>query len=116
MKEHFSSWVPKVIGMGAITLPPFGIFYRWSKDELKPPAAGFPYGYSFVRRHEAQHVRQWLDMGGGLWGALKFYCKYLWQAVTHGFSHDKIPMEQDAIAHELFTDWPVPESVLPRSI
>ena len=95
IKEHFNSWVPRILGAGGITLLPFGIFYIWSEDQLRTG------GWAWARRHEWQHVSQIRTVG---W--FKFYSSYLWQAIKCGFKHDSIPWEQDAIAHQMDTTWP----------
>ncbi len=97
IREHYSSWVPKLFGAGAITLMPLGIFYRY-------PMADVPHE---MRRHEAQHVLQYRRMG---WPGLRFfafYAVYLWQWVRGGFKYLNIVLEQEAYAHEADADWPV---------
>ena len=103
--EHFDSWVPRLFGAGATTLMPLGIFYRHSRADVERVEGG----WSFIRRHEWQHVSQYRRMG-----FLRFYLTYLWQALTHGYLHDAIPMEQEALAHQMETEPPANCPDMPR--
>ncbi len=81
-------WLEAILkwrGMGAITLPPFGIYAR-------------PYYILSERlqRHENAHWQQYKRMG-----ALKFYAKYLWLSARYGYWNN--PMEVEARAAEVIS-------------
>lgn len=62
----------------AITLPPFGIYAR--KDYLDS---------ELIADHEQVHWEQYQRLG-----ALRYYGRYLWQSMTHGYNDN--PMEVEA--------------------
>ena len=65
-----------------ITLPPWGVFIRAERlsDER-------------LRRHELVHWAQYERMG-----AVKFYARYIWLTLRHGYRNN--PMEVEARAAE----------------
>ena len=80
--RHIIRWFLRWRGYGGITLPPLGIYIlreRMREDKLV--------------RHEQAHWAQYVRMG-----AVKFYAKYLWLLVRHGYQNH--PMEIEARGHE----------------
>lgn len=76
-------WYLKAVGFAGITLPPFGVYILAERLDDEP-----------LRRHEMAHWQQAKDMG-----TLKFYAKYLWLLMRHGYWNH--PMEIEARAAEV---------------
>lgn len=77
------AWWLRKIGMGAITLPPFGIYAipeRLNEERLA--------------RHENAHWEQYKRMG-----FLGFYAAYLWYSLRYGYWDN--PMEIEAREAEI---------------
>lgn len=70
-------WLP--LGMGALTLPPFGILFRRGRRT------------EGLRRHELVHWRQYLERG-----VVRFYLGYVWHWIRAGRSYEHHPWEQEA--------------------
>jgi hypothetical protein len=70
-------WLEKT-GYKGITLPPFGIFI--TEDRIDNQR---------LRNHELAHWKQAQELG-----VVKFYAKYLWLNVRHGYKEN--PMEVEA--------------------
>jgi len=68
----------KPFGFGAITLPPWGVFFVKPWDEE-----------SNLWKHEAVHWAQYERMG-----AVRFYATYLWYQLRYGYRNN--PMEIEA--------------------
>ena len=68
----------KPFGFGAITLPPFGVFFVNPWDET-----------SKLYKHESVHWEQYQRMG-----AIRFYLTYLWYQLRYGYRNN--PMEIEA--------------------
>ena len=68
----------KPFRFGAITLPPWGVFFVKPWDEASP-----------LWKHEAVHWAQYERMG-----AVRFYATYLWYQVRYGYRNN--PMEIEA--------------------
>jgi len=68
----------KPFGFGAITLPPWGVFFvkPWHEE-------------SNLWKHEAVHWAQYERMG-----AVRFYATYLWYQIRYGYRNN--PMEIEA--------------------
>lgn len=62
-------WWLRMSRYKAITLPPFGIYALPEHLDNEP-----------LRRHEQEHWRQYQANG-----AIKFYAKYLWFLLRHGY-------------------------------
>lgn len=75
-------WWLRMTGYVGITLPPFGIFIVRERinDER-------------LRRHEQAHWMQAQSLG-----VIRFYLKYLWLSLRHGYKNN--PMEIEARAAE----------------
>ncbi|MGH3440574.1 MAG: hypothetical protein ACRDUY_00710 [Nitriliruptorales bacterium] len=71
-------WLP-LPWIGAMTLPPWGIFIRRGRDS---PG---------LRRHEEVHWRQYVQRG-----FFGFYLGYLWAWIRCGFSYERHPWEVEA--------------------
>lgn len=71
-------WLLRLIRRWAICLPPFGIY-------VLPEHC---YNQVLIR-HEKRHWQQAQQLG-----TMKFYTKYLWLLLRHGYENH--PMEQDA--------------------
>jgi len=97
VREHYDSWIPRLLGAGATTLMPFGIFYAYPIDRV-------PHS---MRRHESQHVLQYRRMGWPVLRFFAFYATYLWQWASGGFKYLNISLEKEAYAHQNDADWPV---------
>ncbi len=78
----FIAIVLKWTKFGGVTLPPFGIFILGHRLSEVP-----------LQRHELVHWQQAKDLG-----ALKFYVKYIWLTLRHGYYNN--PMEVAARAAE----------------
>lgn len=68
----------KPFNFGAITLPPWGVFFVKPWDEE-----------SNLWKHEAVHWAQYERMG-----AVRFYATYLWYQLRYGYRNN--PMEIEA--------------------
>ena len=80
---RFLSWRLRRFGFRAITLPPLGIYYV-------PGALVGPR----LTKHEQAHWAQYERMG-----FIKFYARYLWLTLRHGYRQN--PMEIEAREAEL---------------
>ena len=74
--RHVVRWFLKAAGRYAVCLPPRGIY-------VLPGRAGEP----GLLQHELVHWRQAQEMG-----VAKFYAKYLWLLIRHGYQRH--PMER----------------------
>lgn len=97
VKIRYNHWIPKVLGVSAITLYPY-ILIKFPREPHFPR----------VLKHEMQHVRQVREIG---WW--KFYFSYLWEWFKNLLEHRNhksayvfIPYEVEAYKLEVekFTD------------
>lgn len=78
MAPRWMAWTLERFGFAAITLPPFGVYFRKPWDES-----------SRLYQHEAVHWRQYQRMG-----LVRFYVIYLWYQLQYGYKNN--PMEVEA--------------------
>ena len=77
-------WWLKLTGFAGITLPPFGVFIRAERmDDI------------YLRRHEAEHWRQAQELG-----TIKFYARYLWLTLRHGYFNNPMEVQARKAEHE----------------
>lgn len=75
-------WYLKTTGFAGITLPPFGIYILAEhRDDIA------------LQNHELVHWQQYQALG-----VVKFYAKYLWLLLKHGYTNH--PMEKEARLQE----------------
>ena len=81
-------WLPRLIGMSAITFAPFVIFRsgRYRNDT--------PRGLALIA-HETMHIGQVRELG-----RIRFYWRYLVGQLRCGFRHDRHPMEVPCIERQ----------------
>ena len=70
-------WLLKACGRWGICLPPAGVFLlQEHRHNLS------------LLRHEAMHWKQYQELG-----ALRFYARYLWLLVRHGYKRHPMEIE-----------------------
>lgn len=81
-------WLPRLIGMGAITFAPFVVFRsgRYRTDT--------PRGVALIA-HEVMHIGQVRELG-----RIRFYWRYLIGQLRCGFRYDRHPMEVPCIEQQ----------------
>lgn len=89
VRPRYMHWIPRVIGVEAITLYPY-VLFTMAKDEAV---------HRFIVQHECVHVRQVRELG---W--LTFYARYVGQwflgLFKSGSAYEGITFEKEAYAQQ----------------